>query len=89
MKLSFNMDNLDQSVFATTFPARINGVTGGRPLTEFGNAGLTDRPVGTTEWILRINNENPGNRNIHFIKIKDIILRISYPYGNAPEFPGF
>jgi hypothetical protein len=89
MKLTFNVDNLDRTVFATAFPARINGATGGRPLTEFDNAGLSGRPVGTTEWILRINTENPVNRNIDFTKLKDIVLRISYTYGNAPEFPGF
>jgi hypothetical protein len=89
MKLSFNVDNLDRTVFATAFPARINGATGGRPLTEFDNAGLADRPVGTTEWILRINTENPANRNIDFTKLKDIVLRFTYTYGNAPEFTGF
>lgn len=89
MKLSFNVDNLDRTVFATAFPVRINGATGGRPLAEFDNAGLAGRPVGTTEWILRINTENPANRNIDFTKLKDIVLRISYTYGNAPEFPGF
>ncbi len=89
MKLSFNVDNLDRTVFATAFPVRINGATGGRPLTEFDNAGLADRPVGTTEWILRINTENPANRNIDFTKLKDIVLRFTYTYGNAPEFPNF
>jgi hypothetical protein len=89
MKLSFNVDNLDRTVFSTAFPMRINGATGGRPLTEFDNAGLADRPVGTTEWILRIDTENPANRNINFSKLKDIVLRITYTYGNAPEFPGF
>jgi hypothetical protein len=89
MKLSFNVDNLDRTVFATAFPARINGATGGRPLAEFDNAGLSGRPVGTTEWILRINTENPANRNIDFTKLKDIVLRFTYTYGNAPEFPGF
>ena len=89
MKLSFNVDNLDRTVFATAFPVRINGATGGRPLTEFDNAGLLGRPVGTTEWILRINTENPANRNINFTKLKDIVLRFTYTYGNAPEFTGF
>ena len=89
MKLSFNVDNLDRTVFASAFPARINGATGGRPMVEFDNAGLADRPVGTTEWILRINTENPANRNIDFTKLKDIVLRFTYTYGNAPEFPGF
>ncbi len=89
MKLTFNVDNLDRTVFATAFPARINGATAGRPLTEFDNTGLADRPVGTTEWILRINTENPANRNVNFAKLKDIVLRFTYTYGNAPEFPGF
>jgi hypothetical protein len=89
MKLSFNVDNLDRTVFGTAFPVRINGATGGRPLTEFDNVALADRPVGTTEWILRINTENPANRNINFSKLKDIVLRFTYTYGNAPEFPGF
>ena len=89
MKLSFNVDNLDRTVFATAFPVRINGATGGRPPAEFDNVGLADRPVGTTEWILRINTENPANRNINFTKLKDIVLRFTYTYGNAPEFPGF
>lgn len=89
MKLTFNVDNIDRTVFATAFPARINGATAGRPLTEFDSPGLANRPVGTTEWILRIDTANPANRNIDFSKIKDIILRISYTYGNPPEFPGF
>jgi hypothetical protein len=89
MKLTFNVDNLDRTVFATAFPMRINGATGGRPMTEFDNTALADRPVGTTEWILRINTENPANRNINFSKLKDIVLRFTYTYGNAPEFPGF
>lgn len=89
MKLTFNVDNLDRTVFATAFPARINGATGGRAPTEFESSGLAGRPVGTTELILRINTENPANRNIDFTKLKDIVLRFSYTYGNAPEFPGF
>ncbi|MFZ4767340.1 MAG: hypothetical protein ACOYMN_20495, partial [Roseimicrobium sp.] len=59
------------------------------PLTEFDNAGLLGRPVGTTEWILRINTENPANRNINFAKLKDIVLRFTYTYGNPEEFTGF
>lgn len=89
MKLSFNVDNLDRTVFGTAFPMKINGASGGRPVTEFDNGGLAGRPVGTTEWILRINTENPANRNIDFTKIKDIVLRFTYTYGNAPEFPEF
>lgn len=89
MKLSFNVDNVDRTVFATAFPAKINGASGGRPLTEFESIGLKGRPVGTTEWILRINTENPANRNIDFTKLKDIVLKFTYTYGNAEEFPGF
>ena len=89
MKLTFNVDNIDRTVFATAFPARINGATGGRPLTEFDSLGLKGRPVGTTEWILRIDTENPANRNINFAKLKDIVLKFTYTYGNPEEFPNF
>lgn len=86
LKMTHSVDNYDRTIFATAFPAKINGATGGRPAIEFDNLGLADRPVGTTEWILRINTENPANRNIDFTKIKDIVLRFTYTYGNAPEF---
>jgi len=86
MKLSFNVDNVNRTVFATAFPVRINGATGGRPLAEFDSLGLRGRPAGTTEWILRINTENPANRNIEFSKLKDIVLKLTYTYGNPPEF---
>lgn len=89
MKLTFNVDNVNRTVFATAFPSRINGATGGRPLAEFESLGLKGRPAGTTEWILRINTENPANRNIDFAKLKDIVLKLTYTYGNPPEFPGF
>jgi hypothetical protein len=89
LKMTHTVDNLNRTVFATAFPARINGATGGRPLTEFDNLGLRGRPVAATDWILRINTENPANRNIDFTKLKDIVLRFTYTYGNAPEFPGF
>ena len=88
LRLSFNVDS-DRTAFATAFPARINGATGGRPLPEFDSPGLAGRPVGTTKWILRIDTSNPANRNIDFSKLKDIVLRVSYTYGNPPEFPGF
>lgn len=81
--------NLDRTVFATAFPARINGASGGRPVSEFDDAGLAGRPLGCTEWILRINTENQANRNIDFSKLKDIVLRFTYTYGNPPEFAGF
>jgi hypothetical protein len=89
MKLTFNVDNVNRTVFATAFPARVNGATGGRPLAEFESLGLKGRPAGTTEWILRINTENPANRNIDFSKLKDIVLKMTYTYGNPPEFSGF
>lgn len=89
LKMTHSVDNYDRTVFATAFPARINGATAGRPLTEFDNTGLMDRPVGTTDWVLRINTANPANRNINFAKLKDIVLRFTYTYGNAPIFDGF
>lgn len=89
LKMTHNVDNYDRTVFATAFPAKINGATAGRPLTEFDNFGLKDRPVGTTDWVLRINTENPANRNINFAKIKDIVLKFTYTYGNPEEFTGF
>jgi hypothetical protein len=88
-KLTFNVDNLNRTAFAVAFPARINGATGGRPLTEFDNLGLANRPVAATTWILRINTESPTNRNINFQKIKDTVVRFTYTYGNPPEFPNF
>lgn len=89
MRLRFYVDNPDRSAFAIAFPSRINGATGGRPLTEFDNLGLADRPVAATRWILRVNTENPTNRNVNFAKIKDIIIRYTYTFGNPPEFPNF
>lgn len=89
LKMTHSVDNYDRTVFATAFPARINGATAGRPLTEFDNTGLMDRPVGTTDWVLRINTANPANRSINFAKLKDIVLRFTYTYGNAPTFDGF
>lgn len=89
MRLRFYVDNPDRSAFAIAFPSRINGATGGRPLTEFDNLGLADRPVAATRWILRVNTENPTNRNVNFSKIKDIVLRYTYTFGNPAEFPNF
>lgn len=88
-RLTFNASDLNRTAFAVAFPCRINGATAGRPLAEFDNLGLADRPVAATKWILRINTENPTNRNINFSKIKDIVLRFTYTYGNPPEFTGF
>jgi hypothetical protein len=89
LKMTHTVDNLNRTVFATAFPARINGATAGRPLTEFDNPGLRGRPVAATDWILRINTENPANRNIDFDRIKDIVLKFTYTYGNPEEFDGF
>jgi hypothetical protein len=89
MRMRFYVDNPNRSAFAIAFPARINGATAGRPLAEFDNLGLADRPVAATNWLLRINTESPTNRNINFSKIKDIILRYTYTFGNPPEFTNF
>lgn len=89
MRLRFDVDNPDRSAFAVAFPSRVNGATGGRPLTEFDNLGLTGRPVAATRWILRVNTENPTNRKVNFAKLKDIIIRYAYTYGNPAEFPNF
>jgi len=89
MRLRFDVDNPDRSAFAVAFPSRINGANGGRPLTEFDNQGLTGRPVAATRWILRVNTENPTNRKVNFAKLKDIIIRYAYTYGNPAEFPNF
>jgi hypothetical protein len=89
LKMTHTVDNLNRTVFATAFPAKINGATAGRPLTEFDNLGLKGRPVAATDWILRINTENPANRNINFAKIKDIVLKFTYTYGNPEEFTNF
>ena len=84
----FYVDNPNRSAFLVTIPAKINGAMGGRPASEFINMGLADRPIAATNWILRINTEDPTNRNIDFSKIKDIIFTFTYTYGNPPEFPG-
>lgn len=89
MKLTFNAPDLDRTAFAIAFPARINGATGGRPLTEFDNLGLQGRPVAATDWILRLNTEGTTNQQIDFTKIKDIVIRFTYTFGNPPEFPNF
>lgn len=89
MRMDFNATDVNRTAFAVAFPAKINGATGGRPIAEFTNTGLADRPIGATKWILRINTENPTNRNIDFSKIKDIVLTFTYSYGNPPEFPNF
>ncbi|MBL9145367.1 MAG: hypothetical protein JNM99_16940 [Verrucomicrobiaceae bacterium] len=88
-RLTFNVDNINRTAFAVAFPARINGATGGRPLTEFDNLGLADRPIAATNWILRINTDGTTNQQIDFSKIKDIVIRFTYTFGNPPEFPNF
>jgi hypothetical protein len=89
-KLTFNAgDRIDRSAFTIKVPARINGATGGRPPGEFEAGGLQGRPVAATDWILRIDTAKPANRNFDFTKLKDIVVRFTYTYGNPPEFPGF
>jgi hypothetical protein len=88
-KLTFNVDNINRTAFAVAFPARINGATGGRPLAEFDNLGLANRPIAATNWILRINTDGTTNQQIDFTKIKDIVIRFTYTFGNPPEFTGF
>ena len=88
-RLTFNVDNINRTAFSVAFPARINGATGGRPPAEFDNLGLANRPIAATNWILRINTDNPTNQAIDFSKIKDIVIRYTYTYGNPPEFPNF
>jgi hypothetical protein len=88
-KLTFNVDDINRTAFAVAFPARINGATGGRPLTEFDNLGLKGRPVAATNWILRVNTEGPTNGNIDFSRIKDIVIRFTYTFGNPEEFQNF
>lgn len=88
-KLTQNVDNTQRTAFAIALPAKINGATGGRPLTEFENLGLKNRPVSATNWILQINTEGPTNQNIDFSKIKDIVIRFTYTFGNPEEFPNF
>jgi hypothetical protein len=89
MHLSFQIGRSDRTAYGITIPSKINGATGGRPASEFTVMGLKGRPIAATQWILRIDTENPSNRDIDFSKIKDIVVRFTYTYGNPPEFPGF
>ena len=89
MHLSFQIGRSDRTAYGITIPAKINGATGGRPANEFTVMGLKGRPIAATQWILKIDTENPSNRDIDFSKIKDIVVRFTYTYGNPPEFPGF
>lgn len=79
----------DRTVYGIAVPAKINGALGGRPPTEFTVTGLAGRPIAATTWVLRIDTNNPSNRDIDFSKLKDIVLRFTYTYGNPPEFVGF
>jgi len=87
--LTFNLGRPERSVYGIVVPARINGATGQRPASEFTSLGLQGRPIAATRWILRIDTDNPSNADIDFTKLKDIVLRFTYTYGNPPEFPGF
>lgn len=88
--LTFNIGTrADRTAFGIVIPARINGASGGRPTTEFTVAGLAGRPIAATRWVLKIDTENPSNRDIDFSKLKDIILRFTYTFGNPPEFANF
>lgn len=89
MHLSFLVGRSDRTAYGITIPAKINGATGGRPAAEFSVAGLKGRPIAATQWVLKIDTENPANKDIDFSKIKDIVVRFTYTYGNPPEFPGF
>ncbi len=90
MHLTFNVGaRSDRTAYGITVPAKINGATGNRPAGEFSVYGLKGRPVAATDWRLKIDTENPSNKDIDFDKIKDIVIRFTYTYGNPPEFPGF
>jgi len=39
--------------------------------------------------VLKLDTENPSNRDVDFGKLKDIVIRFTYTYGNPPEFPNF
>jgi hypothetical protein len=51
--------------------------------------GLAGRPIAATQWVLKIDTANPVNRDIDFSRLKDIVIRFTYTYGNPPEFTGF
>jgi hypothetical protein len=87
--LTFNPGRIDRSAFSIKVPARINGAMGGRPATEFEAAGLADRPIAATRWRFAIDTSKPANRALDFGKLKDIVIRFTYTYGNPPEFTGF
>lgn len=79
----------DRTAYGIVVPAKINGASGNRPASEFLAMGLQGRPVAATKWLLRLDTENPSNADLDFSKLKDIVIKYSYTYGNPPEFPGF
>ncbi|MCL4785199.1 MAG: hypothetical protein KJ070_00185, partial [Verrucomicrobia bacterium] len=87
--LTFNVGRADRSAFGIVVPAKINGATGGRPASEFIATGLANRPIAATRWIFTVDTGNPSNTTVDFSKLKDIIIRFTYTYGNPPEFPNF
>ena len=87
--LTFNSGRVDRSAFTIKVPARINGAMGGRPASEFEALGLADRPIAATRWLFAIDTTKPANTSLDFTKLKDIIIRFTYTYGNPPEFSGF
>ena len=87
--LTFNPGRIDRSAFTIKVPARINGAMGGRPAAEFEALGLADRPIAATRWMFSIDTTKPANASLDFTKLKDIIIRFTYTYGNPPEFTGF
>ncbi len=87
--LTFNVGRADRSAFGIVVPAKINGANGGRPASEFIATGLADRPIAATRWLLTLDTGNPSNRDLNFSKLKDIVIRFTYTYGNPPEFPNF
>jgi len=88
--LTFNIGTrADRTAFGIVIPAKINGATGGRPPAEFTVNGLAGRPLAATRWVLKLDTENPSNRDVDFGKLKDIVIRFTYTYGNPPEFPNF
>lgn len=87
--LTFHSGRSERSAFGIVIPARINGASGGRSAAQFESFGLAGRPVAATRWILKIDTSNPSNRDLKFDRLKDIVLRITYTYGNPAEFINF
>ncbi len=89
LHFQFGFGEEDRTAYGIAVPAKINGAMGGRPSSEFLAMGLADRPIGATQWILKLDTENPSNADLDFSKLKDIIIKFTYTYGNPPEFAGF